>query len=198
MRRSRLGVWLVAWLVSGCAPGPADPLPACEWCGATEAPLGLTSVMRIASEDEPGERLVLTGRVYEADGETPAAGVVMYAYHTDATGVYRKDGDETGNGLRHGALRGWLVTDEEGRYRVETIRPGRYPSRSEPAHVHVTMLAEGGEEFWVPSTLFAGDDLITAEEIEASEAAGRFAFVIGLERDEEGIWRGERDLRMKQ
>src|SRR4051812_22825989 len=46
---------------------------------------------RIAPADEPGERLVIHGKVYEADGRTPAAGVVVYAYHTDAKGLYRAD-----------------------------------------------------------------------------------------------------------
>ena len=121
--------------------GDRQSPPSCEWCGTGEAPDGLASMMTIAGPDEAGERIVLRGRVFEVDGETPAAGVVMYAYHTDATGVYRKDGDVTGNEVRHGSLRGWLVTDDEGRYEIRTIRPASYPNSSVSQHVHVTLQA---------------------------------------------------------
>jgi len=147
--------------VSANAP-PAVPLPGCEWCGVDEAPPALSSTMRIGV-GETGERLVITGTIYENDGRTPASGVLLYAYQTDAGGVYPKRGDETGNARRHGFLRGWLRTGADGRYLIETIRPGSYPTRSEPAHVHMTLRPPGEPERYIDDVVFEGDPLLTAE-----------------------------------
>ncbi|MCB0644992.1 MAG: intradiol ring-cleavage dioxygenase, partial [Phaeodactylibacter sp.] len=87
------------------------PLPDCEWCGAMDAPTQLSSTLQIAGLQEPGERLLITGTVFQADGVTPAPNILLYAYHTNQAGIYAKKGNETGNGRRHGHLRGWLKTD---------------------------------------------------------------------------------------
>lgn len=135
----------------------------CEWCGTHEAPAQLDWTATIAADDEPGQRMMLTGVVYHADGKTPAPDVIIYAYQTNAAGSYPKRGDETDNARRHGYLRAWVRTDEQGRYRFETIKPGSYPGRDEPAHVHMTIKEPDKPEYWIGDTLFAGDPLITAE-----------------------------------
>lgn len=132
-------------------------LPECEWCGAPEAPAGLTSTLIMPTQGETGERLIIEGTVYRSDGKTPAAGVLLYAYHTNAGGVYAKRGNETGNGRRHGYLRGWLRTGADGKYRIETIKPGSYPTRSEPAHVHMTLQPPGEPERYIDDVVFEGD-----------------------------------------
>lgn len=182
---------LLLVLVAACAA--AAPPPSCEWCGADEAPDGLTSAATLAGPDEPGERLVVTGTVYEADGTTPAAGVLIYAYHTDAEGIYSKRGDETGNGRRHGRLRGWLVTGADGRYRLDTIRPAGYPGSSEPAHVHMTVRPPGGEEAWIDSVEFADDPRLTPAQRARREGRGGSGIVEPV-RGEDGVWRAERDV----
>jgi protocatechuate 3,4-dioxygenase, beta subunit len=184
----------------GCAAGAREPMHPCAWCGAMDAPPDdqLTWWMQIAGDDEPGQRIVLRGRVFMPDGETPAPDVLVYAYHTDATGVYRMEGDETGNGRRHGALRGWLRTDSEGRYEIRTIKPEAYPTRSEPAHVHVTLTPRGGEERWVDTYWFEGDPLITDRARRVLRDTGRFAGIVRLEADDDGVLAAERDLLLRQ
>lgn len=79
-----------------------------------------SSSIVVAGKDEPGERLVVTGRA--VDGTTPVAGVSVYVFQTDAKGRYARDSsgsDAELNPRLHGALR----TDGQGRYRYETIRP---------------------------------------------------------------------------
>jgi len=93
----------------------------------------LTSAIRIAPPTEPGDRLVISGTMFLADGRTPARNVVLFAYHTNAKGVYVPRGD-TPYGLS-----GRLKTDANGRYRIETIRPGGYPGRRDPAHIHLVL-----------------------------------------------------------
>ena len=132
----------------------AQRLPDCEWCGAREAPEKLSWQTSIADEKEAGERIILEGTVFEKDGVTPAEGVTIYAYHTNSQGIYARRGNETGNGRRHGYLRGWVKTNTDGQYRFQTIKPAPYPSHNEPAHVHMTLWRDDFEEYWINSTWF--------------------------------------------
>lgn len=176
----------------------AEPLPDCEWCGAAEAPAELDAEMRLAGPgsdfpDEPGEPLVITGTVVEADGETPAAGVLIYAYHTNNRGIYETVGGETGNGRRHGHLRGWLRTGEDGRYRIVTVRPGSYPDSSNPQHVHMTVTPPGGEETWIDSIHFGDDPLLTPARRSRLRNRGGSG-VVTVRRDEDGTLHAVRDV----
>lgn len=192
MRYATPSIILLLAVVS-CRPEAQarPPLLACEWCGASEAPAQLSASVRLADRDEPGERLIVTGTVFESDGRTPAANVLLYAYHTDATGVYPVRGNETGNGLRHGALRGWLRTGADGRYRIETIRPGTYPTRNEAAHIHLTITPPGGREGWIESIVFIDDPLLTEK-----ERSGRG--VVQTRRAEDGMVYATRDILLSE
>ncbi len=191
MKRS---LFLAVFSLTTCLalPACAQSLPACEWCGADEAPAELDAVMRIGDADEPGERLRLTGRLVTTAGE-PMPGVTLYAYHTDATGIYRKDGGETGNGQRHGALRGWLRTGDDGRFEIRTIKPEAYPSRREAAHIHVTIKAPGAPEIPLYSILFEGDPLIS--DADRRDRADRLpadaSHIAELDEDASGVLRAE-------
>lgn len=104
------------------------------------APDDAPSKVVIAGRDEPGERLIVTGRTL--DGKKPVAGVSLYVFHTDAEGRYAIGVDNRAgeyNPRLHGALR----TDAEGRYQYETTRPGSYDDG--PSHVHYVVSAAGYE-----------------------------------------------------
>ena len=173
------------------AQGRQASLPPCEWCGADEAPADLDWQATIAGPEEPGEPLVISGTVYEADGETPAEGVLLYVHHTNSEGLYPRRGDEVGNARRHGYLRAWMRTDERGRYRFTTIRPGTYPTRAAPAHIHVTVTPPGEEEYWIDSFVFEGDPLLSEEDERGSG-------VVPLVRDDRGTWLGTRDIVLRR
>lgn len=178
-------------------PPDTRPLPACEYCGAPDAPNNLSWSTEIARRDEPGERIVISGTVYQEDGATPAPGILLYVYHTDATGHYPTRGDETGNGRRHGRLRGWMRTDERGRYQFETIRPAPYPGERFPAHIHATLSAPGMSERYIEDFNFADDPLVPASDAARSAAAGRFGNVL-VTRRRDGKLHAERDLKIPE
>jgi protocatechuate 3,4-dioxygenase beta subunit len=199
LRAAALAVATFIGSASACAQTAGDPrgtpLPECEWCGAPEAPPNLGATLVIPTHGLAGERLVVEGTVYQADGRTPAAGVLLYAYHTDAGGVYPKRGNETGNARRHGHLRGWLRTGADGRYRIETIRPGPYPTRGEPAHVHITIQSPGEAERYIDDVVFEDDPLLTPEHRARLQGRGGSG-IVRLSRSPDGSLRATRDIHL--
>jgi len=57
----------------------------------------------------------------------------MEFWQTDAQGAYDNSGYR---------LRGHLFTDAQGRYQMETVVPGLYPTRTR--HIHVKVIVPGG------------------------------------------------------
>ena len=93
------------------------------------------SRMKIAADNEPGQRMIIAGHVFGIDGR-PRAGVKMFAFHTDSRGDYGRV-----NGVAR--LHGTLLTAADGSYLIDTIKPGPYPGGQVPAHVHLELTAPG-------------------------------------------------------
>jgi len=170
-----------------CAVEPDRGAASPAGAAAAAAP-GAASV--ICGPEEPGERLVFEGRVLDYGGR-PLAKAAVVAYHTDSEGLYNPPDSAT----RVPRLRGVAVTDGEGRFRFETIRPAAYPNASEPAHLHVSVLAPAHHprflEIW-----FEGDPLIGARQRE--RASGNSNLVIAtLRRGESGAHHFEHDIRLE-
>lgn len=105
-------------------------------------PATLSSKARIAPPDEPGDPLTIRGRLLNTEG-SPAAGAILFAYHTDKGGLY----DKRENGPHSWRLRGWVKTDPDGSFTFDTIRPGSYPNSNNPPHVHFTAFLPNGERY---------------------------------------------------
>jgi protocatechuate 3,4-dioxygenase beta subunit len=136
-------------------------------------PSRLSSTERIAPAAEPGTALVLHGRAFAADGRTPLADAIMFAYHTDREGLYRPRGAPA----HTWRLKGWAKTDAEGRFEFHTIRPAPYPGRAEAAHIHLTLFTVAGAGYHAGALLFDDDLLVTAADREASRLEGIFGWV---------------------
>ncbi len=153
-----------------------------EWVRAWERaqrdrPKTLTARARIVPAAEPGTPLVIHGRLFARDGRTPLPDVTVFAYHTDRHGRY----DEPANGPHSWRLRGWARSGADGRFTFDTIRPGVYPNRTTPAHVHVTIDGPTLLRRWTPELNFADDTLVGREARAASAAAGVFGPVRPVE-----------------
>lgn len=123
-----------------------------QWESAQKSrPKNIASVGRIAAAGEPGIPLIVHGRVLQSDGVMPAPGVIVFAYQTDADGVYNRAGQ------RGWRLKGWARSDANGRFELRTIRPGSYPRSQIPAHIHVTIDAPSVPRRWMREIEFADD-----------------------------------------
>lgn len=155
-----------------------------------ERPKTITSSAILVSEKEPGERLIINGTFYSRDGKTPAAGVLLYVYQTDATGVYNS---EDGSWQRP-RINGWFRTDKNGRYEIRTIKPGSYPNRRQSAHIHLVIVPEKGPARWLDDFLFEGDPYLSSTDRERPAREGRFSNVIKIRKEQDGLLRSERDI----
>jgi protocatechuate 3,4-dioxygenase beta subunit len=144
------------------------------------------SSIRIPSPDEPGETLVITGRVLRESDGSPVAGARLLAYHTDARGYYSDGGMDEGNAR----LCGVLLTAADGTYRIETVRPAHYATGGPPAHVHFELTIPGERER--DFTLnFEGDPKL------GGRAAGEAWDTIRPVVEVDGVLRVERDFRVR-
>ena len=165
----------VCWSV--VAAQDADYIRAVERA-QQQRPATIAHASRIAATDEPGTPMTLHGRALNADGR-PAGSVVVFAYQTDRSGIY----DRPEAGAHSWRLRGWAKADDAGRFTFETIRPGPYPGRQAPAHVHFTIFTPSGERYHAGEAKFDDDELVPARERETSKRAGDFGEVRPVRRE---------------
>ena len=60
-------------------------------------------------------------------------------------------------GRRGWRLKGWAMSDAQGRFELHTIRPGSYPRTRTPAHIHVTIEGPRLQRRWTEDIQFADD-----------------------------------------
>jgi protocatechuate 3,4-dioxygenase beta subunit len=108
---------------------------------------------RIASTTEPGVPLVVEGRLIGPDCHRLLKNYAIDIWQADKNGNYY-----SGNTSSY-RLRGKVKTDQMGRYRFETVLPGRYGDSAgiRPAHIHVSFLTPMGNVLLTSQLYFKGD-----------------------------------------
>lgn len=155
-------------------------------------PDNIKSQTTIAGPDEPGEQLIIHGTIFKKDGKTPAPNVILYVYHTDNKGLYSPAPKQTA-AKRHGHLRGWVKSDENGRYEFSTVRPASYPNSNNPQHIHPIIKEPGLTRYWIDEFLFDDDPMLSEAEKTRNQNRGGNG-IISLKKNERGIWIGKRDI----
>jgi protocatechuate 3,4-dioxygenase beta subunit len=187
-RRTLVSSVLAAAIATPAAAARREPIRGgrCEGCDWVfdDLPTSLEYRSRIAPVDEPGAAMTLEGTVTSSAGRA-AAGVIVYAYHTDRTGIYPAARN------RHGRLRGWALTDAQGRYRFDSIRPAAYPGRQVPEHVHMHVIEPGVGTYYIDNVLFEDDEILTAADRRGPERGGRG---VVAPRRVDGVWQVRRDI----
>jgi protocatechuate 3,4-dioxygenase beta subunit len=117
-----------------------------------------------------GERIVVTGRVLEKDGR-PVRNALIEVWQANAAGRYVHHSD------RHPAPldpnftgAGRCLTDDQGRYRFVTVKPGAYPwfnheNAWRPAHIHMSVFGRAFTNRLVTQMYFPGDPLFAFDPI---------------------------------
>jgi len=122
-------------------------------------------------EGEPiGERIILHGRVLDGDGR-PVRGTLVEIWQANAAGRYKHvvdghpaplDPNFTGAGR--------CLTDDEGKYRFITVKPGAYPWPNHPnawraQHIHISVFGPAFATRLVTQMYFPGDPLFFQDPI---------------------------------
>lgn len=153
----------------------------------------LTSVDTLPGFLESDVKLKLSGTVFKNDGKTPAKDVIIYIYQTNQGGVYATKGDEEGWARRHGYIRGWIKTGEDGKYTFYTLKPGTYPDRTQAAHIHPTILEPDGKYYWLQAFHFKGDPLLSKDELNPKSPRGGAIGILDLFQEGD-LWIAEQDI----
>ncbi len=127
-------------------------------------PENIKSVDTSAGWTQNGQKLLITGTIYKLDGKTPAPNVILYYYHTDINGYYANREGLDPRVIRHGYIRGWVKSDENGKYSIYTVRPAPYPNTDFEAHIHPAIKEPNiDKEYYIDEFVFDDDKLLTGE-----------------------------------
>ena len=145
----------------------------------------------VAGPEEPGQHMVVEGRVLASDGETPVAGATVFVFQTDDEGYYSPGGMEESDAR----LCGLMLTDESGRYRFTSVKPAHYATGGPPAHVHYRVWGPGIDRQSF-SLNFEGDPKLGERGRDAS-ANPTWAAIRPGEIGADGVLRIVRDIRLR-
>ena len=137
-----------------------------------------------------GERIVISGDVKDSDGR-PVRNTLVEIWQANAAGRYIDPVDDHPAPLDPNFTgAGRCLTDEEGRYRFVTIKPGAYPWQNHanawrPAHVHFSLFGPSLASRLVTQMYFPGDPLLPLDPILNSipDPRGRQLLVSELDLD---------------
>ena len=117
-----------------------------------------------------GQRIIVQGRVLDEDRH-PVPRTVIEIWQANAAGRYIHSRDHWDAPLDPNFTgAGRVVTDDEGRYRYVTVRPGAYPwgnhrNAWRPAHIHLSLLGPAFATRLVTQMYFPDDPLIEIDPI---------------------------------
>ena len=117
-----------------------------------------------------GERIIVHGRITDEDGR-PVPHTIVEIWQANAAGRYHHPSDQhdapTDPNFRG---EGRVYTDEEGWYRLTSIKPGAYPWRNHhnawrPNHIHFSFFGSGFAQRLVTQMYFPGDPLLDLDPV---------------------------------
>jgi protocatechuate 3,4-dioxygenase beta subunit len=138
--------------------------------GATDVTALDADLTRQHAGEPLGERITVTGRVLDRGGR-PVRGQLVEIWQANASGRYAHHLDQHPAPLDPNFTgAGRCLTDDEGRYRFTTIKPGAYPWRNHtnawrPAHIHFSLFGTAFAQRLVTQMYFPGDPLFAYDPI---------------------------------
>ena len=147
-----------------------------------------------------GQRIIVTGRVLDENGDA-LSGTLVELWQCNAAGRYHHPVDDHDAPLDPNFLgKGQVLTDDEGRYRIVTVKPGAYPWGNHPfgwrpAHIHFSLFGNAYAQRLITQMFFPGDPLLAIDPIFQSVPEGGRELLIAeldLEQGIEGVALGYR------
>jgi protocatechuate 3,4-dioxygenase beta subunit len=137
-----------------------------------------------------GERIIVTGCVLDEAGR-PVPRSMVEIWQANAAGRYNHPGDAHDAPLDpHFTGAGRVFTDDRGRYRFVTIKPGAYPwgnhaNAWRPNHIHFSLFGAGFAARLITQMYFPGDKLLDLDPIfhAVPDAAARARLIAAFDID---------------
>jgi protocatechuate 3,4-dioxygenase beta subunit len=145
--------------------------------------------------DPIGQRIIVSGRVLDENGR-PIPRTVVEIWQANAAGRYIHARDQWDAPLDPNFTGvGRVITDETGRYRFVSVKPGAYPwpnhrNAWRPEHIHFSLFGPAFATRLVTQMYFPGDPLIAIDPIANAappEARDRMVSRFDLETTEEAF-----------
>ena len=146
---------------------------------------GQKGFIQLASNDEPGELLIVYGKIVDRKTNKPTNDVSIFLYQTDNKGIYSSSGRD-----EDARIRGTAHTNESGCFKIKTILPGDYPGQKNSRHLHYVINAKGYTE--KRSILFFKG--FTTQNITEQGPL----IVLDISKDSTGTWIGSTDIYLER
>lgn len=156
---------------------------------------GTANVVNINTRNFSGIPMLTTGKIYSGEGMMmPIEGAKIEIWHADDQGAYHPEGsgDVSDYPASEITLRGFVLSEADGSYAFQSIRPGLYGSRARHIHYKITV---PNHETLITQTYFEGDNRIEVDSI--SKSAGNCRIVAYSEDGNGGI-AGVMDFHLKE
>jgi len=163
----KIGIGVVAGtpLILSCRKNKVDPEK--EDCKLTGDDVlgpffveGSPNIVNLNTQNLPGVPMMMNGKIFSGEGENnPIEGAKVEIWHADDKGVYHPEGSGEVDNYDPSeiTLRGFVLTESDGSFAFQSIRPGLYGRRAR--HIHFKITANGHEEL-VTQSYFDGDNRI--------------------------------------
>lgn len=131
----------------------------------TAADSELVTNMAAAGQSAIGERIIIAGQVQD-ENRRPVRDALIEIWQANAGGRYRHHRDDYLAPLDPNFSGcGRCMTDEYGRYRFSSVRPGPYPWPNgpndwRPSHIHLSIFGDAFSQRLITQLYFEGDPLI--------------------------------------
>jgi protocatechuate 3,4-dioxygenase beta subunit len=146
---------------------------------------GQKGFIQLAGNNEPGEALLIYGKVIDQKTNQPINDVSLFLYQTDSSGIYNASAGPDDQAR----IRGTVRTNESGCFKIKTILPGDYPGQKNSRHLHYVINANGYKE--MKSILFFKG--FTTPNITGEGPLG----VVDIKKGNDGTWTGTINLSME-
>ena len=142
-----------------------------------------------------GQRIFVSGRIMDDSGR-PVPRTIVELWQANAAGRYAHAADQWNAPLDPNFTgAGRTITDDDGRYRFITIKPGAYPwgnhpNAWRPEHIHFSLFGPAFATRLVTQMYFPGDPLIAIDPIAnalPAEARDRLVSRFDLETSQEAF-----------
>lgn len=149
----------------------------------------LNSVDTIPDFSTQKNKLKITGTIYESDGVTPAKNVLLFIHQADENGKFEL---KRHNKKRYVHHRGWVRTNEDGKYTIYTFVPGSSIYSKELQQILPIVKEPNKPEYKIETFLFDTDPMLTDKcRAQVEETDPQRILKLDLK---EGLWVGKRDI----